>query len=216
MKILVTAGPAYEPLDAVRRLANFSTGRLGSELANHLSAVGHEVTLLLGQMSTWHGRPQVSRLLQFDTGANLGEHFRRLSTEPVDAIFHAAAVSDFGFGRIYRREADGSLVEVVAGKVPTNLSGLMVELRATPKLIAGLRDLYPAARIAGWKYAVDGGRSEVVASALEQIRGCRTDLCVANGPAYGDGFGIVFRNGDVRHCPDRTALFYALSDWLNT
>ena len=38
MNCLVTAGPTFEPLDDVRRLTNFSTGRLGTELANFLTA----------------------------------------------------------------------------------------------------------------------------------------------------------------------------------
>jgi len=33
MKCIVTAGPTYEELDEVRRMANFSTGTLGTELA---------------------------------------------------------------------------------------------------------------------------------------------------------------------------------------
>src|SRR5262245_43495699 len=55
MKCIVTAGPTYEPLDKVRRLTNLSTGRLGSELVNHLADCGHEVTLLIGQQATWRG-----------------------------------------------------------------------------------------------------------------------------------------------------------------
>ena len=38
MNCIVTCGPTYEPLDEVRRLTNFSTGRLGTELANYLVA----------------------------------------------------------------------------------------------------------------------------------------------------------------------------------
>jgi phosphopantothenoylcysteine decarboxylase/phosphopantothenate--cysteine ligase len=41
MNCIVTAGPTYEPLDDVRRLTNFSTGRLGTELANFLAARVH-------------------------------------------------------------------------------------------------------------------------------------------------------------------------------
>ena len=47
MNCIVTAGPTYEPLDDVRRLTNFSTGRLGTELANFLAARGHTVILLV-------------------------------------------------------------------------------------------------------------------------------------------------------------------------
>ena len=64
MKCIVTAGPTYEPLDQVRRLTNFSTGRLGAGLAEYLVRRGHEVTLLLGELSTWppsHDVPVIQR-----------------------------------------------------------------------------------------------------------------------------------------------------------
>lgn len=32
-KVIVTFGPAYEPVDEVRRITNFSTGELGSTLS---------------------------------------------------------------------------------------------------------------------------------------------------------------------------------------
>jgi len=41
MRCIVTAGPTYEPLDKVRRLTNFSSGRLGSELGDFLTDRGH-------------------------------------------------------------------------------------------------------------------------------------------------------------------------------
>jgi hypothetical protein len=33
---------------------------------------------------------------------------------------------------------------------------------------------------------------------------------VANGPAYGEGFGLVTRNGASTHLADKPALFEAL------
>ena len=51
MHCLVTAGPTYETMDNVRRLTNFSTGRLGTELANFLAESGHNVTLLIGEQA---------------------------------------------------------------------------------------------------------------------------------------------------------------------
>jgi phosphopantothenoylcysteine decarboxylase/phosphopantothenate--cysteine ligase len=52
MKCIVTAGPTFEELDEVRRLTNFSTGTLGTELADFLMERGHEVELLRGQGAT--------------------------------------------------------------------------------------------------------------------------------------------------------------------
>lgn len=48
MRILVTAGPTREPLDAVRFVSNAATGRLGIEVARAAAAAGHEAVLVLG------------------------------------------------------------------------------------------------------------------------------------------------------------------------
>ena len=107
MNCIVTAGPTYEPLDEVRRLTNFSTGRLGSELANFLAARGHETILLIGQQATYRGERHVWKVETFTTTANLHDRLQALAGQPVDAVFHAAAVSDFALGKIWRRDLAG-------------------------------------------------------------------------------------------------------------
>src|SRR3954447_9982868 len=114
MNCIVTAGPTYEPLDKVRRLTNFSTGRLGSELATFLTEKGHEVVLLIGQTSTWHGERKAAAMHTFTTTASLRDKLHALAGSRVDAVFHAAAVSDFSFGKVWQRSASGELKEVTA------------------------------------------------------------------------------------------------------
>ena len=48
MRVLLTAGPTYEPLDPVRFLGNRSTGKMGYALAEAFAAAGAEVTLISG------------------------------------------------------------------------------------------------------------------------------------------------------------------------
>jgi phosphopantothenoylcysteine decarboxylase/phosphopantothenate--cysteine ligase len=214
MKCLVTAGPTYEPLDEVRRLTNFSTGRLGSELVNFLAAHGHEPTLLIGQNATYRGERHAGQVETFTTTANLRDRLRALASDAVGAVFHAAAVSDFAFGKVWRRSPQGELTELKAGKISTRQGTLLAELAPTPKIIAELRQWYPKARLVGWKYEVEGGRAGVVRLAEHQITECRTDACVANGPAYGAGFGLVQTGGEFTHLPDMAALFAALEKLL--
>lgn len=47
-KILITAGPTYEPIDAVRFIGNFSTGKMGVALADTLARQGADVVLVCG------------------------------------------------------------------------------------------------------------------------------------------------------------------------
>lgn len=47
-RVLITAGPTYEPLDPVRYLGNHSTGTMGVEIAKAAASLGAKVTLVLG------------------------------------------------------------------------------------------------------------------------------------------------------------------------
>jgi len=216
MNCIVTAGPTYEPLDDVRRLTNFSTGRLGTELANFLAARGHQVALLIGETATYAGPRRAQHVSGFTTTADLRKQLHSLAAKRVDAIFHAAAVSDFAFGKIWLRSPAGELIEIKsAKKVPTQAGRLLVELTPTPKIIAELGEWFPRARIVGWKFETDGTRTDAIAAAQRQIASCGTDLCVANGPAYGEGFGLVLQEGGVTHLASAPLLFATLEKFVS-
>jgi phosphopantothenate---cysteine ligase (CTP) len=210
VRCIITAGPTYEPLDQVRRLTNHSTGTLGTGLANHLAALGHDVLLLRGELAT--ARPPVAavRVIPFSTVADLSARLLGLATPGPIHLFHAAAVSDFAFGQTFLRDETGALVPLHGGKITTRNGRIFAELTPTPKILATLRDAFPAAVLIGWKYEVDGGRQDVRDRCRTQLRECRSDLAVANGPAYGDGFGLVTATEAV-HFDDTAGLFRELA-----
>lgn len=210
MNCIVTAGPTFEPLDDVRRLTNFSTGRLGTELANFLAARGHTVTLLLGAMATHAGERKVPTLKYFTSTADLRTKLKSLSGKKVDAIFHAAAVSDFAFGKVFAESKPGNFVALkTTKKISTRRGALLVELLPTPKIIAELRGWFRRATIVGWKYEADGDREATLRAARRQMTDCSTNACVANGPAYGRGFNLVTAK-EQRHFRSMKELFSAL------
>ena len=47
-KILITAGPTYEPIDPVRYIGNHSSGKMGYAIANEAASQGAEVVLVSG------------------------------------------------------------------------------------------------------------------------------------------------------------------------
>ena len=214
MRCIVTAGPSYEPLDEVRRLTNFSTGRLGSELGKYLTEHGHAVDLLIGQQATYHGERRTETVETFTTTDDLRERLRALTDQPIQAVFHAAAVNDFAFGKVWRRLLQGELKEIKSGKFSSRQGTLLAELIPTPKLIAELRQWFPKARLVGWKFEVEGNRESVIRAAEKQIAECLTDACVANGPGYGDGFGFVRGGEQCAHAPNAPALFELLERFI--
>jgi phosphopantothenoylcysteine decarboxylase/phosphopantothenate--cysteine ligase len=214
MNCVVTAGPTFETMDNVRRLTNFSTGRLGTELANFLTARSHEVTLLLGEQATHGGPRRATRTERFTTTADLMAKMQALAKQNIGAVFHAAAVSDFTFGKIWLRSAQGNLSEIRSGKISTRQGTLLAELVPTPKIIANLRAWYPTAKLVGWKFEVDGNRASVLRAAEQQMRECCTDACVANGPAFGEGLGLVTGPGQCVSLAGHPELFEALANLI--
>jgi len=212
MNCIVTAGPTFEPLDDVRRLTNFSTGQLGTELANFLTARGHKVTLFIGESSTYAGERKASSVKTFSTTADLRAKLKAFSGKKVDAIFHAAAVSDFAFGQIFTEKKSGEFTTLKSSKkISTRSGSLLVELVPTPKIIAELRGWFPRTKIIGWKFEADGNRAEALCAAEKQIADYATNFCVANGPAYGRGFNLVSTDTQ-KHLGDAQKLFSALEN----
>jgi len=209
MHCIVTAGPTYEPIDQVRRLTNHSTGQLGTGLAKRLADDGHKVTLLRGTLATHTEQPVGVELQLFTTSADLAEKLERLAK--VDAIFHAAAVSDFAAGQVFRRTDEGKLEPLNQGKLGTRDGDLLLELKPTPKIIASLREWFAEALLLGWKYEVDGDRDSALGQGQTQIVENQTNGCVVNGPAYGNGFGWLSNDHPAEHLADKAELFSKLT-----
>lgn len=92
-QILLTAGPTYEKIDAVRFIGNYSTGKMGFALAEELASRGASVTLVSGptHLSTQHRnihRISVESAREMHTAAT--EAFPQM-----DAAILTAAVADF-------------------------------------------------------------------------------------------------------------------------
>jgi phosphopantothenoylcysteine synthetase/decarboxylase len=207
MKVIITCGPSYEPIDGMRRITNASTGELGLMLAESLSSAGHEVTVLKGEMATSTNPSGNSAVLSFSTNDDL---LQKLSPMKADAVFHAAALCDFRIKEV-KNEA-GAISK--AAKIPTKAGMLTLTLEPTTKVLPMLRRIFPNAMIVGWKFELDGSQTDVLAKAAEQIRTCETDACVVNGSAWGNGFGVVFKNTKTFAALTRPALCQYLASIL--
>ncbi len=202
---IVTCGPAYEPIDAVRRITNHSTGELGSILAETLAADGFEVLCLRGEMASFPA-PRGVEVIAFSTNDSLRAELEKITESPA-AIFHAAALGDFVIVGIEGAE--------VTGKIQSSTPELRLVLHPAPKLLPDLRDLFPESLIVGWKYELDGTRSEALARGHKQITTARTDACVVNGAAYGPGLGFLEAGSaeEPREFSDKAVLSTFLTAW---
>ncbi|MEO6788829.1 MAG: phosphopantothenoylcysteine decarboxylase [Chthoniobacteraceae bacterium] len=209
MRVIVTCGPSFEPIDGVRRLTNFSTGELGLLLAAELVRAGHEVLCLNGEGAVSRADAGGARVITFSTNANLLERLRELGATGAGAVFHAAALCDYQIETA--RTSDGA--RMTARKFPSRAGELTLTLKPALKLLPALRGIFPAARIVGWKYELDGTRSGAETKAREQIAACGTDACVVNGAAWGAGFGFIEPGREVVAFADKPTLSAFLARW---
>ena len=211
MKIIITCGPSYEPIDGARRMTNMSTGKLGVTLVNAFTDAGHEVICLKGEGSTFTGPVRAARVETFATNDNLAQHLESISRlENIDAVLHAAALCDYKVEQVL----SGAGEAITSAKFATRDGRLHLILAPAMKVLPKMRRWFPSARIVGWKYELAGTRDDAFGKAWKQLRDCETDACVLNGAAYGEGFALCHADGCVQTCSDAPALCESILEWL--
>lgn len=91
-KVLITAGPTIEKIDPVRFISNFSTGKMGVELANRASQLGATVDLIIGSSNVTTSS-SINRINVLSAQEMYDEVHKKVGL--ADIIIMAAAVADF-------------------------------------------------------------------------------------------------------------------------
>lgn len=175
-KILITAGPTYEPIDAVRFIGNFSTGKMGIALADTLAGQGAEVLLVCGPSRERNADHRVKRV-----DVTTAEEMYTVCTEnfaSMDAAILSAAVADF------------RPKKVSANKIKKEQGGInSVELEETRDILAALGGLKSSTQILGG-FALETDNEE--ANAKSKLEKKNLDFVVLNSLRdTGAGFGIA-------------------------
>lgn len=209
-RILITAGPAVAEIDSVRKITNHSTGSLGTALAEHAHAAGHAVTLLRSSYCTAPVSNSGFQQVAFTDGPSLLHCLEAESrSEAYDAVWHAAAVSDYIVDRIC--DSGGQSLDPNQ-KLNSRSGTITLHLKPSTKIIAKLQFLFPESFLIGWKYETHGSAQELIAKARQQLTDNKTHACVANGPAYGNGFCVCLRDGTNRPSANSEELAETLLD----
>lgn len=173
-KVLITAGPTYEPLDPVRFIGNHSSGKMGIALALEMANRGATVELVLG--------PGVQHL------AHPGINVTRVKTAEE---MYDAAVSRFKDSTVAimaAAVADYTPVTVAEEKIKKKEEGLVIALKKTRDILKSLGELkQPGQLLVG--FALETHNEE--ANALEKLQKKNADMIVLNSlNDQGAGFGI--------------------------
>lgn len=134
MKILVTGGGSEEPIDNVRAVCNFSTGKTSAFLSDFFSQAGNDVTEIVSQKGV---KPCKAKFLTYRTFSDLAALLEKECREGnYDAVVHAAAVSDYSPVVVI---VDGKEYQVGEfSKVPAG-SELTIRMKKNPKLVDSIK-----------------------------------------------------------------------------
>ncbi len=91
-KILITAGPTYEAIDAVRGITNRSSGKMGYAIAAAAQALGAEVTLVSGPTAL--ARPAVANFVAVESASEMFAAVKNQLAQ-CDIFIAVAAVADY-------------------------------------------------------------------------------------------------------------------------
>jgi len=123
-KVLVTAGPTYEPIDPVRYIGNYSSGKMGYALADILTRHGAEVYLVSGPVQL-KAPSRIKELIPVQTASEMYASCKKLF-KSVDIAILTAAVADF------------KPSQKAAQKIKSSTAGLELSLTKTVDIAAEL------------------------------------------------------------------------------
>ncbi len=134
-RALVTSGPTYEAIDPVRYIANRSSGRQGHAIADALSRLGAETTLISGPTSL--ADPAGGRVVRVESAEDMLAACQ--AALPVDVAVCAAAVADWKVksANPQKLKKDGDLPHLELAHNPDILAGLSAAGNQRPALVIG-------------------------------------------------------------------------------
>jgi phosphopantothenoylcysteine decarboxylase/phosphopantothenate--cysteine ligase len=120
-KILITAGPTYEAIDAVRGITNRSSGKMGYAIAQAALELGADVTLVSGPTAL--AKPYGAHSVDVESAAQMFDAVNQRVAD-CDIFIGVAAVADY-------RVAQSS-----AQKIKKSSDALTLELVPNPDILA--------------------------------------------------------------------------------
>ena len=192
-KVLVTAGPTYEPIDPVRFIGNHSSGKMGIALCEELARRGASVQLVLG--------PTTSSIQQN------GIKVQKVQT--ADEMFEACvnAFSGADIAIMSAAVADYKPANKAQEKIKKDASNLNVELIKTKDILKTLGEKkYTGQLLVGFALETNNEKE----NALNKLTSKNADLIVLNSlNDEGAGFGhdtnkiTIFEKGGKEISYDR-------------
>ena len=190
VRFLITAGPTREPIDPVRYVSNYSSGKMGYALAEAAANRGASVVLVSGPVEV--APPPNVEVVSVQTAVEMHDSvMQRLGD--ADVVICAAAVADF------------SPSAKSASKIKKSDKGLTLQLHKTPDILAHVGEQKGNRVLVGFAAETEN----LLVNAREKLHSKNADLVVANEVGGDrDVFGsdtnqvnLVYANGESESWP---------------
>jgi len=160
IRIVITAGPTYEPIDPVRGITNRSTGDMGYAIADEAIRRGYKVTLITGPVAN---KPTLkAKKVNVITAIDMKTAVLRHATKNTCLVM-AAAVSDFRVKTTRRH------------KIKKQGKGLILQLTQNPDILQAVSKIQMRMKVG---FALES--NNVVQNAKKKLFDKHLDLIVAN------------------------------------
>ena len=173
-KVLITSGPTVEKIDPVRFISNFSSGKMGCELAKAFLDGGYEVTVVSGPVSVSY--PPLTQVVNVNSAVEMLDVCENefLSS---DVIVCCAAVCDYrpkvcATEKLKKGRDDDALSHIELVKNPDILKTLSSK-KAENQIVIGFC----------------AETENLLENAKLKLRNKRCDMIVANDVSEGKVFG---------------------------
>jgi len=171
-KILITAGPTYESIDPVRFIGNYSSGKMGFDIAMCAAKLGAQVVLISGPTHLKMNNPSIEVINVISAKEMYEACHARFNT--IDVAIAAAAVAD------YRPKY------IALQKIKKAEDSLIVELEKTQDILASLGAIKEKQFLIGFALETENE----IENAKLKIQKKNLDLIVLNSlQDEGAGFG---------------------------
>ncbi len=166
-RVLITAGPTYEPIDPVRGITNLSSGKMGFAVARAATEAGAQVTLVAGPVHL--ATPRGVQRIDVQTAQQMHDAVLPLAARH-DVFVATAAVADWRATSVSEHKIKKSGKQ----QVPT------LDLTENPDILAAVAQLRPRPYCVG--FAAES--ENLVAHARDKLQRKQVELVVGNlGPA---------------------------------
>ncbi len=194
-KILVTAGPTYEPIDPVRFIGNWSSGKMGFEIAKASVHRGADVILISGP--TYLNTPKNVKRIDVVTSDEMFDAVVKFYNE-VDVVIMSAAVADYAPAQRFEKKLKKE-------DLPEGM--LELKLKKTKDILKYLGDNKRNQILVGFALETDNAFE----NAIQKLKQKNLDFIVLNTLGEGSGFGydtnivtIISKDGKVESLPKMT------------